>query len=656
MSSLEFGWESLLHTDAPSECSLKAALLTTYNRAEELFLAEHLLPLLLKLEPAGEGDERQYFLLELHERLKRLHDCLIVVSSTTREEAWENEGGDTEAYQWIWPSIRHLAVGRHYRPAMQHAKLWMLHWVTAGPEEYLEIVISSANLTRPAFKGQLQAAWRACIKLNPPGSNKRRARWGVLPAFLEQLATHSGEAGRLNRFVELLDRADAPEDVSFIASIPGRHSRETLRRTPWGSAGLREIFPPGRGGVSVSILAPFLGDWSRRDTELSAWCGNFDGRPDGLKLIWIEKNHPWADKWQMPETTLEALVNQRATLIKLRREAGRPADTDRFHKDHRPTDERWSHAKLYSFQRGSSRRMLITSANFSPSAWGRQNADGSLTIRNFELGVSLEQAVCPFADLREILREQDAATSSQPPEDSAIDIWAQAKWNGQEVQIDCRCETDQEIFGVLRCGSGSERRITEWTVDPADSLRSASILWKDAKNPPSVVRLTCGKGSMIIPVFDERPSLERDDFIPPGVDASRAQEMRDELLFERYGGAMAGESANGPLATGDLVEDLNDGDHGGCDDDYSIPAFELARRHLGVVDKWASSVKAALEMGEFDERLVRRDGELLIEAFRRRTDRDGKTNRDGKGQQAGEVGAKLAAEELELRLKHFKDA
>ena len=60
----------------------------TYDRADERLLAEHLLPLLLKLsrEPDGEGTERQYFLLELDRRLKQLHDRLVVVSSTAREE------------------------------------------------------------------------------------------------------------------------------------------------------------------------------------------------------------------------------------------------------------------------------------------------------------------------------------------------------------------------------------------------------------------------------------------------------------------------------------------------------------------------------------------------------------------------------------------
>ena len=48
--------------------------------------------------------------------------------------------------------------------------------------------------------------------------------------------------------------------------------------------------------------------------------------------------------------------------------------------------------------------------------------------------------------------------------------------------------------------------------------------------------------------------------------------------------------------------------------------------------------------------MLRRDGELLIEAFQRQAERDGK-----KGS-AWAIGAKLAAEELALRLKHFPEA
>ena len=201
MSSAEFGWESLLHTDAPPGCSLKAALFTTYDRADERLLAEHLLPLLLKLsrEPDGEGAERQYFLLELDRRLKQLHDQLVVVSSTAREEPADAEEGESGTYGWIWRSIRHLTVGSRGK-AVQHAKLWLLHWGAADADgvEYLEIVVSSANLTRAAFKGQLQAAWRACIELRPQRSEARLAGWGVLPEFLRELAASAGDEGRLD--------------------------------------------------------------------------------------------------------------------------------------------------------------------------------------------------------------------------------------------------------------------------------------------------------------------------------------------------------------------------------------------------------------------------------------------------------------------------
>ena len=47
--------------------------------------------------------------------------------------------------------------------------------------------------------------------------------------------------------------------------------------------------------------------------------------------------------------------------------------------------------------------------------------------------------------------------------------------------------------------------------------------------------------------------------------------------------------------------------------------------------------------------MLRRDGELLIEAFRRQAERDDKTG------SAWAIGAELAAEELTLRLKHFRE-
>ena len=408
MSETEFGWQSLLHTDAPPACSLKAALFTTYDRADERLLAEHLLPLLLRLsrEPDGDGDERQYFLLELDRRLKQLHDRLIVVSSTAREEPASSGERESGAYGWIWRSIRHLTVGSCGK-AVQHAKLWLLHWgaPSADDVEYLEIVVSSANLTRDAFRDQLQSAWRACIALHPGRSESRLASWGVLPEFLRQLAASAGDDTRLSPFVELLARADRPAGVTFVASVPGTHSPRTLRRTPWGAAGLGAIAPSGQGTVSVSILAPYVGSW--RTGSLRKWCDMFDGSPDHLALVWIDKEHPWAGQWVLPKHTLTTLATLGATLLHLPRVY---VNTD-FHAEHRQEDVRWSHAKIYSFRRGHSRRLLVTSANFSTAAWGCVSPTGELTIENFELGVCVEQAHGPFSSREEFDGDEDGRSA-----------------------------------------------------------------------------------------------------------------------------------------------------------------------------------------------------------------------------------------------------
>jgi hypothetical protein len=123
------GWESLLDTDAPAYCKLAAALFTTYERADERFLVEHLLPALLRTErePDSEGLERQYFLLELHEKLERLHDRVVVVSSNAREEPVTGEGRDgAAAYGWIWRHVLTLVVGRGAKPSSTRSSGWYI--------------------------------------------------------------------------------------------------------------------------------------------------------------------------------------------------------------------------------------------------------------------------------------------------------------------------------------------------------------------------------------------------------------------------------------------------------------------------------------------------------------------------------------------------
>ena len=647
MSSPEFGWQPLLHTDVPANCALKAALFTTYDRADERLLVEHLLPHFLKLghEPDSEGTERQYFLLELDRRLKQLHDRIVVVSSMAREEPGDAEENASGTYGWIWRSIRQLTVGSRGR-AVQHAKLWMLHWgAGADGVEYLELVISSANLTRAAFRGQLQAGWRACIELHPKRSEERLKRWGMLPAFLRELDRSADEEQRLDPFLELLARGDCPEGVSFVASVPGKYSRQTLRSLPWGAAGLREIVPAGAGRVGVAILSPFAGSWDA--IVLGRWCDRFEGSPDRLKLVWIDKHHPWAGKWILPAATLKTLGSD--SLLQHRHNSNEANETDLFHEEHRPADDRWCHAKVYSFKRGHSRRLLVTSANFSPAAWGRENADGELTIENFELGVCIEQGLWPFDDLETFDDLQDVATVPQlPVRDGNTISWASAGWDGTTVEVRCRCKVPHGLKGRIQSFGGSTS-FSHWEEDPNSRLLLARVAWTDARKQPTSVELTCEQSTVIVAIFDGRPAADRENSLPPEVDEDLAQTMRDELLFELYGGLVASDGLGlTPTASDD--DGISDEDGGpGRPDSYDVPAFESARRHLGVVDIWADRVKAVAERttAEFELGVLRRDGEFLIAAFKRQMDRDGQNGADWK------LGAKLAAEELAVRLKHI---
>jgi Tyrosyl-DNA phosphodiesterase len=650
------GWESLLKTDAPPECTLVRALFTTYDRADERLLVEHALPLFLKLghEPGGEGAERQYFLIELDRRLRQMHDRIVVVSSNARDEPVQQDGGDS-AYQWIWRSIRHLTVGSRGR-AVQHAKVWLLHWSSPNGPDYLEIVVSSANLTLAALRGQLQAAWRTVIVFKPQRSEARLAGWGILPGFLGELAISAGDVQSLAPFVEMLARCECPEGITFLASVPGVHSRSTLRRTPWGAAGLTKIAPTGSGAASVSIMAPYVGAWNSE--TIRRWCSNFGGTPQRLKLVWIEKDHPWQRYWLLPKDTLRFLLKAGASLVKLGRDPAEQERSDAFHAQHRQADDRWSHAKLYHIRRGNSRRLLVTSANFSLAAWGSEDATGILSIENFELGVCVEQADWPFEQLDEFEDENDIATvAGLDSRSSPLITWARAAWDGQEVGIECRCLAPSELLGDLRTGTETTAFAGWNSLSDTEGLYRANLPYSGDCHTPFVVELTCRSECLRIPIFDERKLIDRENTILPEVDQALVQNLRDHLLFEEYGGRIAADDPDVDSADGsidDLVFPEDEGDDdttAGHSESYAVPAFVLARRHLAVVDIWADAVKEVSKRlaGDFRRRHLQRDGELLVEAFGRQAERDGILG------PTGALGARLAAEEIAIRLKHFPE-
>ncbi|OGT13532.1 MAG: hypothetical protein A3F73_10405 [Gallionellales bacterium RIFCSPLOWO2_12_FULL_59_22] len=639
MSSGEsLGWESLLQSGAPEGCTLQAALFTTYDRADERFLVENLLPVLLKLnhEPDGEGTERSCFLLKLDDCLKKLHGRIVVVSSTLREESSEEAAAVSDGmYGWIWRSIRHLTVGKNNK-AVQHAKLWLLHWAKNG-NEYIEIIISSANLTNSAFKRQIQAAWRVSLPLQPQASKTRLSSWGVFPGFMRELAVSCGDDSHVGRFIDLLARADCPQGITFVASVPGKHSQ----REQWGAAGLRNIIPAVRGAVSASVLSPFVGSWS--EDALHQWCAHFEGKPDRISLVWIDINHPWVKNWLLPASTLNNLIAAGSSLLQLRYEPNDNKQTDHFHDDHQTGDDRWSHAKVYAFKRGNSRRLLLTSANFSKAAWGEEVRSGELNIENFELGVCVEQAAWPFEHLTEFEDSQDAATSTDKlRRSSRLISWAEATWDGKVILVECKSERD--VTGQVM-SRNKPLTITKWKTG-ADGLRVAQIRWLDAKRQPASVLLRCESEELIKDVFDARRLAERESSFPDEIDESEVQTIRDKLLIEQYGGkAVTDADADSDLIVAGENQDMEEyaKEQSGQADSYSVEAFVIARQHLQVVDNWAGQVTLAKHgSNEFVLEILQRDGRLLMAAFNRQAERNG----------SDETGARLAAEELALRLKH----
>ncbi len=658
MNKPTFGWHSLLDSKRPENSSLIQALFTTYDRPDSIFLAEQLLPKLLNLDrlPNVEGLERQYFLIGLDAKLKELHDKIVVISSFVRDEALNENPSDDRAYGWVWNSIRHLMVG-HDRAAVQHAKLWMLHWQDEDRKgQWLEIVISSTNLTGPAFKSQLQAAWSCCVLLETRTSQQRLKSWGVLPSFLDELFSSAGGHPAQDSMRELLSRAECPKNVSFVASVPGKFSDKELQRQSWGCAGLSKIRPGGAGRVTTHILCPYIGAWDA--ATLKQWLETFGGSADCLNLAWIDKSHPWAKNWILPESTRNVLIESESKMLQIWHDSHTEGDTSRFHGDHEPADNRWSHAKIYGFRSARSKRLLITSANFSPSAWGASNGNGLIEIKNFELGVCIEQAEAEFWDCLDDFDEANhAIVKKLQPMIAKILQWGQAKWDGQVIEIQCRAKSQENLIGTIEISGSSNLVVEAWQHDSATGHISAIVDWVDQKKAPLHVRLQYETANvtetMIITVFDIRPSRQRDKCLPPlDVDPETAQRLMDELLFDKYGGAFPSEEACDLM--GSEVSEETDLKSVAFNDDYSVAAFVFARQHLAVVDNWQRALKNDSDDPTTRKRILR-DGERLIEAFKRQHERDKKTEIE-QNEHGISIGSKLAIEELKLLLQTFSES
>ena len=162
-------------------------------------------------------------------------------------------------------------------------------------------------LTFAAFKGQLQAAWRACLEALPGAIGGAARRWAVLPKFLQELAAQAGEDGALETFVEILGAGRAPARCDVRRQRPGDVTADALSPYAMGRRRPQGDHASGLGTVSVNILCPFVGSWSA--DALGRWCKRVDGSPDrlGSDLDRQGSSVGCAEKWLLSEATSRAL-------------------------------------------------------------------------------------------------------------------------------------------------------------------------------------------------------------------------------------------------------------------------------------------------------------------------------------------------------------
>jgi hypothetical protein len=345
----------------------------------------------------------------------------------------------------------------------------------------------------------------------------------------------------------------------------------------------------------------------------------------------------------MPRTTLEALRDAKTSIVQYRNEPGE-SWPDRLHADQDVSDPRWSHAKVYAVERGRSKRIIVTSANFSQAAWGREDA-GLLQIRNFELGVCVHRGEWPLLELYPFESPNYAVADDLVWHETSCPInWAEATWNGDKVEVACRCCDPHLLTCTVRsmaAGTASKTTVaasvSKWELDES-GLSRGSVNWRETHESPDTAIIQVGDTSVEISVFDAREPADRYLATPHGVDEDLAVVLRDEMLFEQYGGEMSvvlhDDSA---LPEGHNSELLQEG-NGPMRDSYDVAAFVKARRHLRVVDTWSA------RMTRNSEDDVYRDGHLLAEAFDRQQVRD---ERAGQGDG---LGAMMAAEEMRTLL------
>jgi Tyrosyl-DNA phosphodiesterase len=576
--------------------SLKAAIFTTFEAPDTAFLVEDFLPEILGLDRRLSDVSNEYFWAELDDKLKRSN--ITIISSFGKEISND--------YKWLWKYIQNYSTGCNNK-AIQHAKLWLIHreGINNDKPETLEIHISSANLTKSAFEKQIQSTWRTVISLSKESAESNRKSWGVLPLFLEELGKSCGNCELIDYFQDLLEKAKAPNDVTFLASVPGTYNR----RKPWGSHGLSKLKLDNRGSTKIGVLVPYVGNLNQKD--LKYWTGEIDGNLDDLTLMWIDKNHPWAndDNWKMQSKTFKNLSGNGAKIVKF----------DSIVHDEQPEwDNRWNHSKIYEIQKGNSRRIIVTSANFSPSAWGKRVNNG-IKINNFEFGVVIRKksgwSLIEKSELLDELIHDDAHLTDDIQESPNKGlVWALAKWDGQKINVKARTVPNNKHPNrtiTIFCDKKLTKNIEEmWQKE--SKLWEWSTDWFQNKNGiPNSILINYNSHITKIPLIDSRQYDEKELDPIPEVDLERSRELKYALLLERYGGQFVNDADETPeyLDIEEIKSLKNPNNrNSNCESDYSLSWLVQSREWFTIIDNWANKYDTSLYE-------IEKDGEKFIEYF-----------------------------------------
>jgi len=588
-------WKTVLPVP-PSGGKLHEAWMTSFEQPEARLLVEHLLPSLLNMrnELMADIEGRHRFFGELGTALEFLHDRLTVISSPRPAKKGEDVtyGHDDVRYPWLWRYVSHFTVGTQ-SPAVQHAKLWAFHW-GVGEREFLELHVSSANLTTAAFKGQIQAGWQVCLALDQSGNPDNRLSWGELIRFLKALGQSAGDAAdtRIQRLIHLLGRVKCPTGVTFVASIPGD-----------GSAA-RQIqpFQPS----ALYVLTPTIGNWNQQ--TLAAWAEDAGIAQGKIHLKWISQRHPWAATggWKLSAAACQALMASGVRLECLSGEA-------KFTEQHRAVaDERWSHAKLYLLRSRRKRWLLVTSANWSIAAWG---AGKKIRTDNFELGVIFEtewtdiEALGKPFDPPDTVPFCDCERSDDGNRKPAL-AWAQACWDGEQIELCARSSFKVPITACVTFSQAAGAGSLEKRVSLVNG--TAVLAWKDLERTPLIAKFTQGDWILEVSVIDLRPHAEFEKTPLPEIDPETAQRLREEFLLQRYGG---------PAVEGESLSESTDSPRGhdgvASPAGYSVQAWLDARAAFNVIDHWQAALEKARRDPSLFER-IRLDGQKLRALYERR--------------------------------------